>query len=676
MIARAQEPVGDCQCVGCARDQDLQVVAHFRKGQIDRRDTGSEQYPVGAAIAVVDDVVPRAPPEQVGVVADAAAQRVVPGPAVERVIAGAASQRIVTDPAGQAVGSRTGIERVVAGTSVQRISEGARGKDVVTQSAVQRRRALDPRDGIVAIRPDLCNDRRQIQRGAIRELECFDPVQHIHPVLQDDLVCQLGKGRIRIGRILHANDQIVAGDLNQDIRGTDPAAERQHVGTTVVTGFGADVMRRIDPHVFVMRRVHPDGPTAIAVAHGFIMAFGYVDLGRITRRHPCRRRDAVVVIYRVCSVAAGEHIGVVATAALEQIRPGATVENVIARTSIKGVVAGEALHGIGRGSPGHGIVACGAQYRHERRHHAAVGKHERTDLIGRAEEPVGDGQRIGRAGDLDPKIVAHLREAQISRRDARLEQHPIDTAIAVVDDIVPPTQPEQISVVSSTAAQHIVAGLAIERVIADAALERVVAGPAAERIIAATAIEDVVAAIALQRVVIGRTDQVFDVGEGIALRIAAGPRRQRQADRHRRCRGRIGCGVVACAAIEGIRAAKARQDIVGAVANDDVIGRIAGAVDRRPTGQRQVLDVGRHRIADRRLNCIGAFARVLSHYIAGVVDDVGIVTKAARRRVGPRATIEHVVAGTAAQNVVSSAASDSVVQRVAVQRLSGRQPAR
>ena len=106
------------------------------------------------------------------------------------------------------------------------------------------------------------------------------------------------------------------------------------------------------------------------------MAFAHIDLRRITRRHPGRGRGAVIVIHGIRPVAAGKHIGIVAAAALEQIRPCATIERVVSQTGIERIVAGHALYEVSPRSPSQRIVARGAEHRHLHRHHIAIGQHE------------------------------------------------------------------------------------------------------------------------------------------------------------------------------------------------------------------------------------------------------------------------------------------------------------
>src|SRR6478672_5291070 len=84
------------------------------------------------------------------------------------------------------------------------------------------------------------------------------------------------------------------------------------------------------------------------------------------------------------------------------------------------------------------------------------------------------------------------------------------------------------------------------------------------------------------------------------------------------------------------------ENVVAAVAGDDVGERVAGA------GERQVLDIVRQRVVgERRQDRVVALVGVLRHHVADVVDDIGVVAKAAGHRVGAGAAVEPVVAAVA-----------------------------
>ena len=188
------------------------------------------------------------------------------------------------------------------------------------------------------------------------------------------------------------------------------------------------------------------------------------------------------------------------------------------------------------------------------------------------------------------------------------------------------------------------------------------AGAADERVVAAAAGEDVVAGVAGDDVgvaVAGAVD-VAAAGEGQVLDVGA----ERVGDRrlHRvgalvgRFRDHVAgvvddVGVVAGAAVIVSAPAPPSRVLLPLLPVSDVVERVAGAVDVAAAGQRQVLDIGAERVADRRLHRVGAFAERLGHHVAGVVDDVGVVAGAAAHRVGAGAAVERVVAAVAGDDV-------------------------
>ena len=67
--------------------------------------------------------------------------------------------------------------------------------------------------------------------------------------------------------------------------------------------------------------------------------------------------------------------------------------------------------------------------------------------------------------------------------------------------------------------------------------------------------------------------------------------------------------------------------------------------------QDQVIDVRRQPEVGRREHRIDAFAGVLDHGIAGIVDEVRVVAGAAEHRVGAGVAVEKIVAGVAGERV-------------------------
>jgi hypothetical protein len=64
---------------------------------------------------------------------------------------------------------------------------------------------------------------------------------------------------------------------------------------------------------------------------------------------------------------------------------------------------------------------------------------------------------------------------------------------------------------------------------------------------------------------------------------------------------------------------------------------------------------------DAGLDEIGAFTVRLNHAVAGIVDDIGIITTSADQRVCSGAAVQQVVSGKAEQRVIATAAGNGVV---------------
>ena len=111
---------------------------------------------------------------------------------------------------------------------------------------------------------------------------------------------------------------------------------------------------------------------------------------------------------------------------------------------------------------------------------------------------------------------------------------------------------------------------------------------------------------------------------------------------------RVGTGC----AVEHIVAAKASEGVAGAVAGDVVDRSIADAADGQQTGQRQVLDFGRQRVGDARLDGIDAAQSNFGDHVTGIVDHIDIAAGAAGHRIGTSAAIEGIGFFVAGQAVV------------------------
>ena len=127
-------------------------------------------------------------------------------------------------------------------------------------------------------------------------------------------------------------------------------------------------------------------------------------------------------------------------------------------------------------------------------------------------------------------------------------------------------------------------------------------------------------------------------------------RARHQAYVHACRRGRVGRRIRPSTAVQNVRATKPRNDVVAAVAGDHVGECVAGAVDRRRPGQRQVFDgadgmngVGQAE-GDRRLDRVQAIATGFVDYVTAIVDHIGVVARTSEHRVGTGAAVDKVVA--------------------------------
>ena len=114
-------------------------------------------------------------------------------------------------------------------------------------------------------------------------------------------------------------------------------------------------------------------------------------------------------------------------------------------------------------------------------------------------------------------------------------------------------------------------------------------------------------------------------------------------------------GVVAGAAVHGVRPDTAVEEIAAAIAVDRVGQGVAVALQVGAALQHQVFHLGCQPVADHRIHGVGAVARTLDHRVAGVVDEIGVVAGAADQSVVAYAADQRVVAGETAQRVSAGA---------------------
>src|SRR6185295_6625982 len=115
-------------------------------------------------------------------------------------------------------------------------------------------------------------------------------------------------------------------------------------------------------------------------------------------------------------------------------------------------------------------------------------------------------------------------------------------------------------------------------------------------------------------------------------------------------------GVVAGPAGHRVGAESAVDDVIAGIACDGVVELVAGAIDGGGAGQDEILEIGAQRVADRSVDRVDAFARILGDDIAGVVDVECVVAGAADHGVGAGAAVDDVVAGIAGDCVVEPVA--------------------
>ena len=94
-------------------DADIQVVVIARHTDVGRHDPHTKLHDVDIArcgVGFIDGVLAGTDPEEIGVIADAAGQRIIASPPV---------QSVVAFPAVQSVVVRSAVQAVVSGISVQ-----------------------------------------------------------------------------------------------------------------------------------------------------------------------------------------------------------------------------------------------------------------------------------------------------------------------------------------------------------------------------------------------------------------------------------------------------------------------------------------------------------------------------------------------------------------------------
>ena len=401
-----------------------------------------------------------------------------------------------------------------------------------------------------------------------------------------------------------------------------------------------------------------------------------------------------------------DDVGVAAGAALHGVGAGAAVQPVVAGVAVQLVIAGVAIQE---------VVAIAADQR-------VVARAGVDDVIaGQAVQQIGAGIAVDDVGEHVAGAVDVGAASQgqvldvVGQRvgDARLHQVGAfaarfgDNVAIVIDHVNVVAQAACHGVgahaavervVAGVAGQLVVAGLAVQCVGAVAAKDHVVAVPRVNGIRPGLGTDRIAGAISGDDVVqgIAGADQALGAGQGQVFGVCS----QRVVDvRLDRVDAGIQgfgddvagvvdhVGIVAEPALHVVRAGAAIQRVIArignqrvvavepaqhidaAVAGDDVVERVAGTVDVRAARERQVLDVVGQGVADAGLDRVGAFALVLDHQVACVVDNIGVVAGAALQGIGAGTAVQHVVAAVALQLVVARIAVQHVVALAAGQRV-------
>ncbi|CAF0856079.1 unnamed protein product [Rotaria sp. Silwood1] len=631
-------------------------------GQHQRLDVGGQCVvdagldDVGAFARVLDDEVTGVV-DDVGVVAQAAGQHVGAGATVQHVVAVVAGDEVDEAVAGAVDGVGAGQHQVFE-VGAQHPADGA-------AHGVRALAGVLGDDVAGAV-----DDVGVVARAADEAVVSLAAVQRVVAGVAGDLVVQRVAGAVEVGRagqheVLDVVGQRVA-DAGRD--GVGAAAGGLDDGVAGVVDDVA-VVARAAHHAVRARAAVQQVVAGVAGEHVVQRVAGAIQVGTAGQHEVLDVVDQHVADGRLHRVAAlarvlgdevadvVDDVGVVAGAAGHLVGTQAAVQHVVA--GVAGQRVGEVVAGavdvVGAGQ--HQVLDVGAQRPVDGRLHRVVALGGVLD------------RRVAAVVD-DVDVVTDAADQLVGARTA--VQH-VGAAVAGDDvgqcvtgavEVVGAGEDQVLDVVAereADAGAHQIHALA-RRLDDDVAgvvdVVGVVARATCHRVGAQAAVDDVVVAVAGDLVggrVAGGVDavgagqhQVFEVG---AQRVGdAG------ADRVRAFAGVLDddvtdvvddVGVVARAAHQAVGARAAVQHVGAAVAGDDVVQLVAGAVDAGGAGQYQVLDVRAQHEAGRSAHGVDALARVLDDLVARVVDDVGVVARAARHDVGARAAVDDVVAAVA-----------------------------
>ena len=580
---------------------------------------------------------------------------------VQRVGTGAADQRVVAIAAIEHIVARTAVQGIVIARSqkdldpLQHIAIGiAAGAGGAVEVDIDRRRAarIVGRVGAVAA------DQRVRAGAADQRVVAIIAIEHVGPgAALDQVVAGIAVDRVRARA---AGQRVIIGrpehllDVDQDIAGAIAGGAGQPVHAHRNPGGGGRIIGSVHPGAAI-HRIGPGAAhqrvVAIAAQQAVVAAapidqvvaraaFQRVAAGRavdrvvargaddmfdpgqhVTRRPPAGARRAVEPdVHRLGAIRIIDRVGT--RAAIERVGAVAGIEHIVARAAI------------------HAVGACRTVDR--------VGQRRADDMLD-VDQHVALGIAADAGGAVHVDGDPGQRAGIIDRVEARAAIHRVG---------------------AGTADQGVVAIIAIEHIVAAAARNHVVAGAAMDRFAGIAAIE---------MIVVGAADQLFDIGQGIALGIAADAGGAIEIDRDRARRSRIVGGIDPRSAIHHIRAGAADQGIVAGAALQRVIARTArNQVVARTAGNRIIVGRPAQRVvvarSDQRLDIGQGIALRLKARTGCAVERDGdrpagarivggVGAGAAIDRIGAHPAIKRVVAGPAQQRVIARAAVKGIVAR-------------
>ena len=351
-----------------------------------------------------------------------------------------------------------------------------------------------------------------------------------------------------------------------------------------------------------------------------------------------------------------DHVG--ARTAIHRVAANATQDGVIAIAAVENVVA------VG---PVQRVVAIATVQR------IGTGVADHRIVIGRARDVLEAGQDIA-TGITAGNLGGGKRKVDSDARSRRRIRHRIHTGIAI---------------------KTVGANAAFDQVIARIAMDRICTHTAINGIIARTGTDHRTRSNRRKRIVIGRTCDIFEVGNHVAGGIATGCGALVEIDGHCRRRERIVERIGTRATVQHVRTAETRDHVVTGIAGqhvhtivtgqDVVEGRTGRIFDRRQkitlcvaTGGRLESQVDGHTCRGRGI-VNGVIAVATADLVAtgatgndvvartGIDDVIAVTTGqkviaiATRQRVGARPAGKLVIAETAGQDVIAVIAGQDIV---------------